>query len=654
MNKLFKRILQLLAVITALVLTVVLVIVLVVNPNDYKDQISQLVEKNTGRSLTIDGDISLTFFPWLGLKLAKVKLGNAPGFDTTHEFASLNEAHVRVKLLPLFSKKLEVDTIFVDGMKVRLTRKEDGHTNWEDLVALQGNKSDDKTMQEFNINGLSVNNSHMVWDDQQAGSRYILSNVNLNTSAILQNKPIQFQLKTTVDFWGKKTFKIQLDFNSQLSFNPKTQRYALNPLEMIATIAGKSLPDGKQTLAVSTFVDLDFKRESLIIDKLKFKLMDASLTGQLKVKKFLSNPSFLGNIKLVDLNLPDLLKTLGMDIELPVTKVSLDTKFNANMRNLDFRNINLRVDENKLYTSRLQLDLERQKLISSPVKVTAFGVNLNTQLNINDLFSEPTMTATLHVPTFNPQKLLKKLEVSLPFPSKNASLKTEFQLRKKQVMVLKNLNIQLDNNKLQSYFIKFDPIKQMLNSEALSLNLLGVKLLVSKIKATKMFTDIQAQANLAVAPFNPRHLFKALNQDVPKTKDAKVLRRLSLNTKLQASASQLNLENLKIKLDKTNLIGNLYLKNLKQATIAFNLFLDQIDIDSYLPPSSSSSSSPSSPPSSSSGNALLLPLEILRDLDINGGLKIGRMKTYGMTIQDLEFAVSAKGGNFKLIPKLTL
>jgi AsmA protein len=206
---------------------------------------------------------------------------------------------------------------------------------------------------------------------------------------------------------------------------------------------------------------------------------------------------------------------------------------------------------------------------------------------------------------------------------------------------------------LQSYFIKFDPIKEMLNSEALSLNLLGVRLLVSKIKATKMFSDIQAQAKLAVAPFNPRNLLKALNQEVPKTQNAKVLRRLSLETKLQASASQLNLENLKIKLDKTNLIGNLYLKNIKQATIAFNLYLDQIDIDSYLPPKSASSS-PSSPPSSSSGNALLLPLEILRDLDINGGLKIGRMKTYGMTIQDLEFAVSAKGGNFKLIPKLTL
>lgn len=651
MNKFFKKILQLLAVITALVLTVVLVIVLVINPNDYKTQISQLVEKTTGRSLTIDGDISLTFFPWLGLKLTKVKLGNAPGFETTHEFASLNEAQVRVKLLPLFSKQLEVDTIFVDGMKVRLTRKEDGHTNWEDLVALQGDKSDDETTQEFNINGLSVNNSQMVWDDQQAGSRYILSNVNLNTSAIIQDKPIQFQLKTTVDFWGKKTFKIKFDFNSQLSFNPKTQRYALNPLEMIATIAGKSLPDGKQTLTVSTFVDVDLKKQSLMIDKLKFKLMDATLSGQLKVKQFLSNPSFLGNMKLVDLNLPQLLKTLGMDIELPLNKVSLDTQFNANMKNLNFENLKLLVDENKLYTSRLQLDLEKQKLISTPIKLTAFGVNLNTQLNVNDLFSEPTMTATLHVPTFNPQKLLKKLDVSLPFPSKNASLKTEFQLRKKQIMVLKNLNMQLDNNKLQSYFIKFDPIKQMLQSEALSLNLLGVRLLVSKIKATKMFSDIQAEAKLAVAPFNPRNLLKALNQEIPKTQDAKVLRRLSLNTNLQASASELNLNKLKIKLDTTNLIGNLHLKNIKQPAIAFNLDLDQIDIDSYLPPPSASPP-PKSP--SSSDNALLLPLEILRDLDINGGLKIGQMKTYGMTIKDLEFAVSAKGGNFKLIPKLTL
>jgi hypothetical protein len=665
MNKLLKRILQLLVAITALVLIAVFVIVLIFDPNDYKTEISQLVEKNTGRSLTIDGDISLTFFPWLGLKLAKVKLGNAPGFDS-HEFAELNQAHVRVKLLPLFSKQLEVDTIYVDGMKVRLTRKQNGHTNWEDLIALQGGeKSDDKTMQEFNINGLSVNNSQMVWDDQQAGSRYILSNLNLNTSAIIQNKPIQFQLNTTVDFWGKNTFNIQFDFNSQLSFNPQTQKYSLNPLEMIATIAGKSLPDGKQTLAVSTVVDLDLKQQSLSIDKLKFKLMEASLTGQLKVKQFLTNPNVLGNVKLVDLNLPKVFQTLGMDIKLPLTKVSLDTKFNANMTNLDFRDVNLLADENKLYTSRLWLDLPKQKLISSPVKVTAFGVNLNTQLNINDLFSEPTMTTVLHIPTFNPQKLLKQLEqkklisaeLSLPFPLKTASLKTEFELRKQQVMIFKNLNVHLDQNKLQSYFIKLDANKETLHSAALSLKLLGVKLLLSKIKATEMFTDIKAQAKLAVAPFNPRNLFKALNKEVPKTQDANVLKRLSLETQLEAGASQLNLDQLKIQLDQTNLIGNLHLKNIKQPAIAFNLDLDQIDLDSYLPPPSpSSSTSPSSPADSdsSSGNALLLPLEILRDLDINGGLKIGQMKTYGMTIKNLDFALSAKGGNFKLTPKLKL
>ena len=37
-----------------------------VDPNDYKDTITAKVEEKTGRKLSIDGDLSLTWFPWVG------------------------------------------------------------------------------------------------------------------------------------------------------------------------------------------------------------------------------------------------------------------------------------------------------------------------------------------------------------------------------------------------------------------------------------------------------------------------------------------------------------------------------------------------------------------------------------------------------------
>jgi len=62
----FKILLKLLGAAIALVLIAILVILFVVDPNDYKEQIAGLVENVTGRTLTIEGDIKLTFYPWLG------------------------------------------------------------------------------------------------------------------------------------------------------------------------------------------------------------------------------------------------------------------------------------------------------------------------------------------------------------------------------------------------------------------------------------------------------------------------------------------------------------------------------------------------------------------------------------------------------------
>ena len=41
----------------------------IVDPNDYKQEISSQVEKATGRTLILDGDIKLSVFPWIALEL---------------------------------------------------------------------------------------------------------------------------------------------------------------------------------------------------------------------------------------------------------------------------------------------------------------------------------------------------------------------------------------------------------------------------------------------------------------------------------------------------------------------------------------------------------------------------------------------------------
>ncbi len=105
----------LVAGIIALALLLLLGVALFVNPNDYKGRIEQQVKTTTGRDLTLQGDIKLSVFPWIALELGPASLGNAEGFGT-EPFLSVQKAALRVRLLPLLHKELQVGRIEIDGI----------------------------------------------------------------------------------------------------------------------------------------------------------------------------------------------------------------------------------------------------------------------------------------------------------------------------------------------------------------------------------------------------------------------------------------------------------------------------------------------------------------------------------------------------------
>jgi len=61
------------------------VLITTFNPNDYKPQLIELVQAKKNRTLKLDGDIKLAFWPKLGISLGK---------------ASLSERNSRVELPP--------------------------------------------------------------------------------------------------------------------------------------------------------------------------------------------------------------------------------------------------------------------------------------------------------------------------------------------------------------------------------------------------------------------------------------------------------------------------------------------------------------------------------------------------------------------------
>jgi len=378
-----KLLLSILGGIIALPLIAILIIIFIVDPNDYKPQIANLVEDATGRTLTIEGDIKLTFYPWLGLQLGKVSLGNAPGFDAP-EFAKIDQARVQVKLLPLFKKHLEIGTILLEAATINLTRKPDGHTNWEDLVAPSEDKPKESTsLKGFKIDGLDLRHAKIVWNDQRANSRYILSDLNFKTSALVQNEPVKLQFNTALDI---TTLTGQIDLNTQLTFDLENQQYQLEPLQIAVTVQGDNIPEGKQTLSLNTQeIDIDLNKETLDAETFTLEAFGIKLNGQVDIKQMLSQPSLQGSLKVPAFNPRQLLQRLGQAVPTDDPKaldsLSLETQLQGGLAN-----IKIQLDNSHLEG---QISVEQDSTI-------AFNLNLD-QIDI-DRYLPPSEEAKANQP----------------------------------------------------------------------------------------------------------------------------------------------------------------------------------------------------------------------------------------------------------------
>ena len=117
----------------ALAIVLAVALTLLLDPNNYKGKIVEAVKDKTGRELRIEGKLSWSFFPWIGVETGRLELANAPGFGA-EPFARIDGAGAKVELLPLLHRQMIVDTVFLNGLKLNLGRDAAGKTNWDDLT----------------------------------------------------------------------------------------------------------------------------------------------------------------------------------------------------------------------------------------------------------------------------------------------------------------------------------------------------------------------------------------------------------------------------------------------------------------------------------------------------------------------------------------
>jgi len=169
--------------------------------------------------------------------------------------------------------------------------------------------------------------------------------------------------------------------------------------------------------------------------------------------------------------------------------------------------------------------------------------------------------------------------------------------------------------------------------------------------ATRQAFDMAVQ----VSPFSPRKLVKALGKDFPvKTADPEALNTLALKAILKGNPKSVSISDGIIQLDDSKLNFSVRAKDFSRPDLAFDLKLDKIDLDRYLPPSGEkkpgAKKEKARPPKSAKKKTDYTPL---RKMVLDGAIRIGELKAQGAKVQDIYLKVSGKNGLFRLDP-LTL
>ena len=171
------------------------------------------------------------------------------------------------------------------------------------------------------------------------------------------------------------------------------------------------------------------------------------------------------------------------------------------------------------------------------------------------------------------------------------------------------------------------------------------------------------ELDLNVAEFSPRKMAAALEQTFPiQTADPHVLNRMTLNAHIKADSKNLSVSNGILGLDESKLNFSMNASDFSKPSVKFDLDLNQINLDRYLPPKSDEKSSAKQQDQETKSKKMEMSKESapgpikkadytpLRRLILDGKLKIDTLIANKAKIQDVILKVHAKNGIFNIDP----
>lgn len=363
-----KIVLGAVAVLFLVVVLLTVVVLMVFDPDDYQQMMTDAVFDQTGRTLVIDGGLSIDTLPCCSVELERGRLGNPAGFPDG-DFIRVESVRLGLRLWPLLVRQeIVIGDIGLDGLELTLLRREDGSANWDFETGGPAEPvettPDDAAIAipPLSAGGLTISDARVTFRDMMSGADYRVDDFDLQTGAVSVGQPVDIEMAFQVtDVAGEMSVQGELSLAAKMDFD--TMRVALENVTADVAVNGAGLPGDGLTLSArieAVDVDLDSGTVTITNQRASVAAVGAVVTINASGTVVDGAPDLSGTLSLEPVSPRRVLRALDQpDIVTSdpeaLSNLQAAAKWSIGSELLVLDDIDLRLDDTKI-NGRLQIN----------------------------------------------------------------------------------------------------------------------------------------------------------------------------------------------------------------------------------------------------------------------------------------------------------
>ena len=408
-----------------IIIAALLIIPMFVDVQKYKPVLENKVVEATGRPFSVGDDLKLSLFPWAGISFSDLQLGNPAGF-AEKEFVKVKSFEIRVKLLPLLSKEIQIKRFVLDEPQIVLVKNKSGGGNWEQPKQQQKGsaaKKPESTDSPAGMGGLpisaltvgnfAITNGSALWIDHTTNTRKEVKDISLILKDVSLERPVQ------------------LKFSAELDKNPLSIEGTVGPV-------GSGFEKGVVPL------DLSLKALKLLVLHLKGNLENPATT-----------PGVDLDITVDKFSPRELVAALGQDFPIETT----DPKA---LSSVDLK-AHIKADANRASVSNGVMNLDQSQLNFSATAAQFTLPNLKFDLNLDKI----------NLDRYMPPKSDQPSAEKAPAPAKGQKKKTDYTPLRQLILdgLIKIGQLTISKATVQDVYLKIKAKNGIFNLDPMKLNM---------------------------------------------------------------------------------------------------------------------------------------------------------------------------------------